>query len=311
MKFLQTINKVSLVLLATASVVSAQAQKLPNIQETSVWAPANVKVDARLTDWGDQLQAYNKTVGLNYTLANDDKNLYLVIKATDQATTNKITAGGITLTINTDGKKSPENAYIISFPLVDANSLRNQMSSFRSQPGGAPVEMDSARLENMRRQAVKTFKEIKLVGFKDIADSVVSIYNTYGIKAGVDYDNKGAMICELAIPLKYFTTSASKPEFAYNLKLNGLDISAMINSLMAGGGGRGVVVDVAGGGGGGGFPGGGGNVVVVGGGPGGGFGGPGGGGFAGGGGVRMRGMGDMQGMTAPTDFWGKYTLAKK
>ncbi len=76
MKFLQTINKVSLVLLATASVLSAQAQKLPNIQEASVWAPANVKVDARLTDWGEQLQAYNKTVGVNYTLANDDKNLY-------------------------------------------------------------------------------------------------------------------------------------------------------------------------------------------------------------------------------------------
>ena len=301
MKFLQTINKVSLVLLATASVLSVQAQKLPNIQEGSVWAPANVKVDARLTDWGDQLQAYNKTVGLNYTLANDDKNLYLVIKATDQATTNKITAGGITLAINTDGKKSEENAYIISFPLVDANSLRNQMSSFRPPAGvtgGAGTQLDTAAIDKMRKDAVKTFKEIKLVGFKDIADSVVSIYNTYGIKAGVDYDSKGAMICELAIPLKYFNTSASKPEFAYNLKLNGLDISAMINSMMAGGG----------------MPGGGaGGVVVVdgfrGGGGGGGFGG---GGFGGGGGgIRMRGMGDMQGMTAPTDFWGKYTLAKK
>lgn len=307
MKFLQTINKVSLVLLATASVLSAQAQKLPNIQEASVWAPANVKVDARLTDWGEQLQAYNKTVGVNYTLANDDKNLYLVIKATDQAITSKITAGGITLAINTEGKKSEENAYIISFPLVDANSLRNQMSSFRPPAGvtgGAGMQMDTAALDKMRKQAVKTFKEIKLVGFKDITDSVVSIYNEYGIKAGVDYDSKGAMICELAIPLKYFNTSASKPEFAYNLKLNGLDISAMINSMMAGGG----------------FPGGGpggGNVVVVGGGPGGGGFGGGGGGFGGGGGGfggggRMpRGMGDMQGMTAPTDFWGKYTLAKK
>ncbi len=113
------------------------------------------------------------------------------------------------------------------------------------------------------------------------------------------------MICELAIPLKYFNTSASKPEFAYNLKLNGLDISAMINSLMAGAGGAGgrttgggapgVVDVVVGGRGGGGFAGGSGNVVVMG----------------GGGGMAMRGMGDMQGMTAPTDFWGKYTLAKK
>ena len=297
MKFLQTINKVSLALLVTAFVLSAQAQKLPNIQETSVWAPANVKMDARLTDWGDNLQAFNKTLGLNYTLANDDKNLYLVVKASDAATTNKITAGGMNLAINTDGKKSEKEAYIISFPLVDASALRNQMSSFRGQPGGANAMPDSAAIAKMRRDAVKNFKEIKLIGFKDIADSVVSIYNTYGIKAAVDYDDKGAMICELAIPLKYFNTSASKPEFAYNLKLNGLDITAMINSMMAGAGAAGgraaggvgapIVVD-----------------VVV--------GGRGGGGFAGGGGgMAMRGMGDMQGMTAPTDFWGKYTLAKK
>jgi hypothetical protein len=309
MKFSQTTNKVSLALLATAFVLSAQAQKLPNVQEGSVLAPANVKVDARLTEWGDNLQAYNKTVDLGYTIANDDKNLYLVIKASEPSITNKITAGGINLTINTDGKKSDKEAYIISFPLVDANSLRNQMSSFRSQPMGMgnDPKADSARLETMRRQAVKTFKEIKLVGFKDIADSVVSIYNTYGIKAAVDYDDKGAMICELSLPLKYFNTSVSKPEFAYNLKLNGLDITAMMNSLMAGAGAAGgrIAIDVAGGPGGGGFAGGGGGNIVM--------GGPvGGGGFGGGGAtIRVRGMGDMQGMTAPTDFWGKYTLAKK
>lgn len=297
MKFSQTMNKVSLALLATAFVLSVQAQKLPNVQEVSVWAPANVKVDARLTEWDDKLQAYNKTVDLGYTIANDDKNLYLVIKASEPSITNKITAGGINLTINTDGKKSEKEAYIISFPLVDVNSLRNQMSSFRSQPMGNDPKADSARIETMRRQAVKTFKEIKLVGFKDIADSVVSIYNTYGIKAAVDYDAKGAMICELALPLKYFNTSASKTEFAYNLKLNGLDITAMMNSMMGAaatsartvGGGAVTVVDVVG--------------VRVGGG--------GGGGFAGGGGMAMRSMGDMQGMTAPTDFWGKYTLVKK
>ncbi len=302
MKLSQSINKLSLVLLATASVLSAQAQKLPNVQEASLTAPANVKIDARLTEWGDQLQAYNKTVDLGYTIANDDKNLYLVMKATEPSITNKITAGGITLAINTDGKKSLKEAYIISFPLVDVNSLRNQMSSFRSQPMGMgnDPKADSARIETMRKQAVKTFKEIKLIGFKDIADSVVSIYNVYGIKAAVDYDDKGAMICELALPLKYFNTSATNPEFAYNLKLNGLDITAMMNSLMAGAAGGGArTIDVAGGGGGGM------NVVTM--------GGPiGGGGFAGGGPtIRMRGMGDMQGMTAPTDFWGKYTLVKK
>src|SRR6187402_767905 len=186
MKLLSTLTKVVIVLLFTAAATNLQAQKINNIQEGSVWAPANAKMDARLNEWGN-LQAFNKTIGLNYTIANDDKNLYLVIKATDPAITSKITAGGINLTINTEGKKSEKEAYIISFPLVDANSLRSQMSQFRPKPGAAPMEMDSTTLANMRKQAVKTFKEIKLIGFKDIADSVVSIYNEYGIKAAADY----------------------------------------------------------------------------------------------------------------------------
>jgi len=309
MRSIQIFAAVCVALLFTV-VAPLQAQKLKNIQEGGVWAPANVKIDARLNDWGNTLQAYNKTIGINYTIANDDKNLYLVVKADDPAMANKIIAGGIDLTINTAGKKTDKNGYIITFPYVTVTSLRNQMSSFRTtQPGGGPGNApDSAALAQMRKKAVTTFKEIKLVGFKDIADSVISIYNEYGIKAAADYDDKGALICELALPLKYMNLGGSTAAFSYNLKLNGLNIQAMMASMginidamaaaaAAGGGPAGVTM----GGGGGGFAGGG----------------MGGGGFAGGmgGGQVMRirggGMGDMQGMTSPTDFWATYVPAKK
>ncbi len=164
------------------SFTCVNAQKLPGIQENSLWAPDNVKIDARLNDWGDKLQAYNKTLGIYYTLANDDKNLYLVVKATDQAIKNKISGGGIDLTINTEGKKSKNGAYVISFPLIDSKNMRSQMSLM-----GKP--MDSTAIANARKQVIKTFKEIKLTGFKDITDNVISIYNQYGIKALADIVN--------------------------------------------------------------------------------------------------------------------------
>ncbi len=299
MKYLRSL---ATALVLTLTTLSLQAQKLPNTQEASLYAPATVKVDARLTDWTN-LQAFNKTVGLNYTVANDDKNLYLVIKADDPNIANKIIAGGIDLIINTQGKKSDKDGYVISFPLVNPANLRSQMSSFRPQ-GGAPggQQMDSTALAKMRKQAVATFKEIKLVGFKDIADSVVSIYNEHGIKAAADYDAKGALVCELAMPLKYMGLTGSTAEFAYSIRLNGLNIQAMMASM-----GINIQAMERAAGGGLGGPGGGGQVVVVGGQGGGGFGG---GGF-GGGMPRGAGMGDMQGMISPTDFWSKYTLAKK
>ncbi len=307
MKSIQILAGMCLALLFTVIAFPTQAQKLNNIQETSLWAPAGIKIDARLNDWGNSLQAFNKTIGLNYTIANDDKNLYLAIKADDPAIANKIIAGGIDLTINTAGKKNDKEAYIITFPLVNPTNLRNQMAQFRPQNGAGPGNMpDSTAIARMRKQAVTTFKEIKLVGFKDIADSVISIYNEYGIKAAADYDDKGALICELAMPLKYMNLAGSQKSFAYNLKLNGLNIAKMLAGMgismteipVGAGGGN---VTFAPGGGGGGFAGGGrGNF--------------GGGGFPGGGAmmrIRGGGMGDMQGMISPTDFWATYTPAKK
>ena len=58
----------------------ANAQKLPNVQQASLRAPENVKVDGKPTEWGDKLQAYNKATDVFYTIANDYNNLYLIIQ---------------------------------------------------------------------------------------------------------------------------------------------------------------------------------------------------------------------------------------
>ena len=260
---------------------SLQAQKLPSVQEASVYAPATVKIDGKLTDWGN-LQALNKANGLSYTIANDDKNLYFVVKTDDPTIANKIAAGGIDLTINTIGKKTNKDAYVISFPMVDPPKLRSQLSQFSSMRRGGTngAQMDSASIARMRKQAVTNFKEIKLIGFKNIADSVISMYNDLGIKAAINYDDKGALISELAMPLKYMGLIGNTTELAYNVRLNGLNL----NAVLAGSGINAQALAAA--------------AAAAGG---------GGSGMA----IRGSGMGDMQGMISPTDFWGKYTLAKK
>jgi hypothetical protein len=295
------IKSIIALLLFTCLTYSAYSQRLNNTQEGSVWAPANVKVDAKSTEWNDTFQANNKTTDIFYTIANDGKNLYLIIKSTDQMINNKIIAGGITITINTSGKKKDKDGFEITFPLVNMENLRGQVMARMRGPGG-PGPLDSAAIAGMRKQAVAAAKEIKLIGFKEIPDSVVSIYNEYGVKAALDYDRNGSMISEMAIPLKLLGLSVDSKEFAYNIKLNGLNLSALF---------PGAVAMFAGG-----PPGGGGFNRPPGGG-GGGFGGPppGGAGFGGGDVVRtapgMPSMQDMQNIISPTDFWGKYTMAKK
>ena len=310
--------------------LTSQAQKLKSVQEGSMRAPSNLKIDGKLTEWDDTFKAYNNTTDIFYTVSNDDNDLYLTIKAGTQWISNKVLAGGINFAINTADKKKEEGAYTVVFPLIDMANIRHQMQQMGGRrvavngnavtvtataPAGggggafsaANGGMDSATIASMRKRALATVREIKLINFSqtELPDSVISIYNEYGFKGAVDFDGKGMLTCEMAIPLKYLHMSVQDAkEFSYNIKLNGLNISSMmprgVNMTMGGGmGGMG-----------GGMGGGGGQQITV---------------------VRRDGAGnetvtqgspgqmppgmpsmnDMMNMVTPTDFWGKYTLAKK
>ncbi len=268
---------------------------LKDVQATSIWAPAGVKIDGRINEWEDSFQAYNKSTRLFYTISNNEKYLYLAVTSTDAGNNTKIAAGGITLTINTAGKKKDKNAYSLTYPVISrAGRGRGQRGS---RSGAAQTDApDTAAINAAHRQFISSAKEIKVLGFKDMDDTLISIYNEYGIKVAIGYDTLGNYSYELAIPLKVLGISPdSIKEIAYNIKVNGLQVNmgGAFKGLAAGGDN-----------GGGGFGGGGG-----------GFGGGGGGRRGGGAGGRNSGGAsnniDFADLTTPTDFWAKYTLATK
>jgi len=98
--------------------LTTQAQKLPNVQLASVRAPADIKIDGKATEWNYPFQAYNRATDVFYTLSNDDDNLYLTLQATDEDIIRKIINGRISFTINKSGKKSEQDAVVITYPLI-------------------------------------------------------------------------------------------------------------------------------------------------------------------------------------------------
>lgn len=276
----------------------AQAQKVNNLQEVSIFAPHAIKIDGKNFEWKDSDFSGNKRTSLSYIISNDDKNLYLIIKSTDIANNSKILAGGITFSVNPDGKKKEKESITLTYPLPAAfgrpgggggGQSRRAMGMTMSMGGGggpqSAKQRDSFMVARQKTQLAAA-KEIKIHGFKNTTDTLVSIYNEYSIKAFANIDKDNVYFYEVGIPLEALGISvADAKEFAYNIKLNGLQLPNF-----GGGGGGG---NFGGGGGGGGR------------GPGGGGGG--GGHFSMGGGGGM----DFQALMSPTDFWGKYTLAKK
>jgi len=293
-------------LLLTGLKVSAQAH-LKDVQTSSIWAPDNVKIDGKVNEWEDSFQAYNKSTKLFYTISNNEKYLYLAVTSTDATNNAKIVAGGITLTINTAGKKKDKDAFSLTFPVITRGRGRRGAGGAgggarlngRQPAGGGTV--DTAAVAAARKQLIEASKEIKVLGFKDVEDTLISIYNEYGIKSAIGYDELGNYSYELAVPLKLLNISLDDTkDIAYNVKVNGLQVPTRTININTNGEG--------GAPGGGGPPGGGGGFG------GGGRGGGGRGGGAPGGGPPGAGRAgniDMADLTTPTDFWGKYTFAKK
>jgi len=297
MNSLKTIITIAASIALSVFSLSAQAQK--TVQESAVWAPDNIKADGKLNEWGDNLQAFNKATQVYYTMANDNQNLYIAMRSANQNAANKIVAGGLNLTINAAGKKSDKDAVVIVFPTPNIASLSNRVAPAVRQPGetGRP-QVDNELIAEIQKAAIEAAKEIRQHGIKEIADTSLSIYNQYGIKAGISYDAKGNLLYELVVPLKYLHLTDGTA-FAYNIKVNGIGGDTTPRGGVGGGFiGTPPVVEqpninrnatnfnAGSGGSGGAFT-------------------------SGPGSSRPADMIDLQDMMNSTDFWGKYTPAKK
>lgn len=191
------------------------AQKLPNIQGKSQWLPSTVKIDGKLTEWNDMLEAGNRATAIEYTLANDDKNLYLAIRSQDKGATAKIMAGGVTFMINAPGK-SVNEVSVITFPVTEpgykwSNSDKNWYQSYK-------ILTDSADIQN----EIAKFRDIKVFGLKGVWDTLLSVYNEQNIKNKLTFTN-GVFTSELVIPFELIGLSPStSAAFAYTIRLNGV-----------------------------------------------------------------------------------------
>ena len=88
-------------------------------------APAGLKIDGKLNEFTDTLTNYDKITKLYYHVAHDDKNLYVFLKANKQMEQNKILAGGVSISVNTTGKKKQMG--VVTFPVVDQKTIMTEM----------------------------------------------------------------------------------------------------------------------------------------------------------------------------------------
>lgn len=220
------INKV---LLAVMVIVpfSTFAQKLPKIQQSSVYTPATIKIDGKANEWNQKFEAYHPTNRIFYTVSNDNENLYLTVKATEAVAVKKIFVDGLTLTLlNNRQRKLPKGAeaITITYPstAVTYTGIERAAGDYADLMEDSLINKDKITLltNTTNRKILTTFQKIQVKGIKEITDSL-TLKNSFGMQALAQFNKVMELTYELAVPLKYLGLNGSTV-ISYNMKLNGV-----------------------------------------------------------------------------------------
>lgn len=196
--------------LAGFSGTACYAQSTDPDVDINMWMQHPVVVDGNSEEWHEPLNNFNSETKLAFALGNDEQNLYLVIESLDEITTGRLIRGGLTLNINTSGKK--KDGIKLNFLGMKQASLLHAESkdSVSHQPEGLREHEHDAGL-----------RSISVSGFKNIPDGSLAIPNDAGIQVAAAFNQRRDYICELAIPLAQLSLTGKEAKgIAYQIKIN-------------------------------------------------------------------------------------------
>ncbi len=218
-----TVYKCAIFILITC-VLTACAGGKKTAKKSSVlpgnWQATPLVIDGDNPDWPSPYPNYDAKAKIAYATSNDGRYIYLTVETGDELTQMKMLRAGMTVSIDTDGKKG--DTYNINFPLESDN-----MPLEMPEPDGK--QHAAMHTEQQMRQQVKKGLEhttqYSLSGFGS-CDGGYSISQVApcGIKLAMKLNSYKELVWEAAIPVKAIFNRDS---------LNATDAGKTINMCVA------------------------------------------------------------------------------
>ncbi|MDR2293474.1 MAG: hypothetical protein LBE11_08395 [Prevotellaceae bacterium] len=172
----------------------------------------NIVIDGDDSDWESAIALFDESSGLMYSIANDDENIYILVKATVESAMTKFVMGGVEIWISADGKDRRKTGIKYPVPL-------SMEERFRS------MNRNATREEMQRQENERTYKTMDLRGFENIKDNTYKV-DELDIKA--EYSGKnGNTVAEYKIPFNTFCKAEQingENIFAIGVVLNGMSM---------------------------------------------------------------------------------------
>lgn len=164
------------------------------------WQNTPIVADGKATDWGEGL-AYSGDTKFWYKVSNDENNLYVVVKITDETLQRKVITCGFTLWVDTtNGRKQSLGIY---FPVQNEKAVAL----------GAKKQKDAGGFTTDKlKELTKGFDKLALLGFNH-RDTTFQATSESTVKTALNFDESKALLYECIIPLMqiYAVRSGAHP----------------------------------------------------------------------------------------------------
>lgn len=209
---------------------SAIGQKLPNVQQTNLRSPANIKIDGKATEWKNKFEAHNHTTGIFYPVCNNDENSCLIVQASDHDVLTKITNKSVQFAVNSSHTKSDGNSASITFPVFDLQYSNKPYIRFSNASGltytqRVAIAANPHSVLNVANKKLHDNEKYIRTSRMPGIDTLISIYNNKEIVAREGFDRGMIYTYEMAILLKSLKLSlVNRINFLYHIILRGLNV---------------------------------------------------------------------------------------
>lgn len=201
----------SLLLLVPAALVSACAtqktaqtdagkQTVIATKATSHYLATPPTIDGSASEWTDSLQ-YDANSHLQYQVLNDDRMVYVRLKANDAPTQAKLVYLGTVVWLDSTGRNQQQLG--VRFPLaVDLNSFKPSAERPAGAMGPSAAERQAEHIARLRT-AIAGDHEMELLNYRGSKEPVLTDSESkLGVKAALALDDRNNLIYELAVPLR-------------------------------------------------------------------------------------------------------------
>lgn len=163
------------------------------------WQSQPIVIDGDSKDWPSPYPNYDAKARVGYATSNDKRNLYITVETGDEMTQMKILKQGMTVSIDTSGKKDP--GFNINYPILNDNDPMDMPGSegHKNQSHFHTEGQWSLKISKLAKED----NQFTLDGFGTCNGGyLVSQATKCGIKVMMRIDEYKELVWEAAIPFK-------------------------------------------------------------------------------------------------------------